>query len=137
MNKSDVHSLRLDANQTIVAMEAKARAKLDTIAEPCALAQGLRLNMNDMGLVHAVDVRRCPEGGWSVVVDLMLTSPNCQFFPYFDFQVREALADLGFEEINIRWEKTAQKWTPERMSSRARQSLEGLRQKSLTSLDQK
>lgn len=80
----------------------------------------LGVNIVDLGLVYAVAVDE-PAGG--VAIELTLTTPGCPLSGFMDDSIRGQLAQLPqVREVAVElvWEPP---WSPEMMSSRARQAL--------------
>ena len=62
----------------------------DTIHDPCGMATGVRLGLNEMGLLRQVQTEPDADG-WSVRVQLRLTSPGCLYFFAFKDNLEERL----------------------------------------------
>jgi metal-sulfur cluster biosynthetic enzyme len=104
-------------------------AALATVYDTCSLFNGTRLNIVEMGLVHAVE-----QVGSTVRVRLMLTDPMCLYLFEMRSQIIEALSRVpGVETVEV--EPVAGKlWWPERMAPEARGRLETLRRERLEKL---
>lgn len=105
------------------AVEAFARRMADDVHDPCSMAIGLRIGLAEMGLIRHLSVDRRPEG-WSVRMQLRLTSPGCQYFYFF----RESLEDrIGAHpeigSVEILWDQIFD-WTPEDFSPSAREKID-------------
>jgi hypothetical protein len=66
------------------------RRTADTIHDPCGMATGVRLGLNEMGLLRRVETEPDADG-WSVRVQLRLTSPGCLYFFAFKDNLEERL----------------------------------------------
>ena len=77
----------------------------------------IHYNIYDMGLIYDVRIN-----GFFVDVDMTLTSPGCPFGPMLIHQVKEAIRDLGAEEVNLEivWDPP---WSPDRMTDEAKLEL--------------
>lgn len=91
---------------------------LQTCYDPCCKERGV--NIVELGLIQGVEVA---ENGHDVRVALLLTSGWCPFSTHLlqmiDQRVR-AIAGVNSVDTAIVWNTV---WTPERMSSSARQKL--------------
>jgi metal-sulfur cluster biosynthetic enzyme len=105
-----------------MASEKQVYAALATVYDTCSLFNGTRLDIVEMGLVHAVE-----RDGGTVRVRLLLTDPLCAYLFEMRSQIIEALSELpGVETVEV--EPVAGKlWWPERMAPEARGRLESLR----------
>ena len=99
------------------------RRTADTVHDPCGMAAGVRLGLNEMGLLRQIQTELEPEG-WSVRVQLRLTSPGCQYFFLFKDNLEERLgAHPQISRAIVDWDPTLD-WTPENLSTVARSKLE-------------
>ena len=106
--------------------EARIRAEINTIGDPCSAAHGMPLGMTDMGLVEAV---RVAPGG-EVDVRLRLTSPCCGMVGYFVDEITRRVSSLdGVGAVAVSVDHGLD-WTPAMMSEEARRA----RRARLTSL---
>lgn len=99
------------------------RQTADGIHDPCGMAMGVRIGLNEMGLLRQVAAD--PDGdGWSVYVQLRLTSPGCQYFFAFKDNLEEQLsAHPQISGVTVEWDPTID-WTPEDLARSARIKLE-------------
>lgn len=100
------------------------RRALDTIGDPCSVAQGVPMGLAEMGVVGSVDV---DESGHARI-GLRLTSPACMMVGYFNVEAeRLLLAIPGISAVTITAD-TGLDWRPEMMSESAiRRRREALR----------
>lgn len=99
------------------------RRTADGIHDPCGMATGVRLGLNEMGLLRRVHTEPDPEG-WNVRVQLRLTSPGCVYFFAFKDNIEERLtAHPQISRVVVDWDPTLD-WTPEDLSPAARSKLE-------------
>ncbi len=99
------------------------RCTADTVHDPCGMAAGVRLGLNEMGLVRRVETEPSAEG-WSVQVQLRLTSPGCVYFFAFKDNLEERLgAHPQISRVAVDWDPSLD-WTPEDLSPAARSRLE-------------
>ena len=95
--------------------EAIIRA-LDECYDPCC--QDRKISVVDMGLIESVEIR-----GREVRIEMVLTTGWCPFASRLLGMVEEevgGLPEVDVVEVEIVWDPT---WTPERMSSSAREKL--------------
>jgi metal-sulfur cluster biosynthetic enzyme len=96
---------------------AAIRRALDTIGDPCSVAQGVPMGLDEMGLVERVDLD--DEG--HATIALRLTSPTCFMVGYFDVEARDrALAVPGVRSVTITTDRGV-RWTSAMISPAARQ----------------
>ncbi len=99
------------------------RRTADTIHDPCGMATGVRLGLNEMGLLRRVETEPDADG-WSVRVQLRLTSPGCLYFFAFKDNLEERLiAHPQITRVEVEWDPTLD-WTPEDLSPAAQSKLE-------------
>src|SRR3712207_5556106 len=95
----------------------------DTIHDPCGMATGVRLGLSEMGLLRRVETEPGVDG-WSVRVQLRLTSPGCVYFFAFKDNLEERLtAHPQISRVDVDWDPSLD-WTPEDLSPAARSKLE-------------
>ena len=108
-------------------VRAYVRRMADTVHDPCGMAVGVRVGLDEMGLLRRVEITRAAEGGgsyWSVRVDLRLTGPGCQYFFAFKANLEELLvAHPQISGAVVEWDPSLD-WTPENMSPAARSKLQ-------------
>lgn len=77
----------------------------------------LYIDIVSLGLIYQVNIE-----GKTVKVEMTLTTPGCPLAPIIDQMVREALAPLKPEKVELKlvWEPA---WTKERMSEEAKLQL--------------
>ncbi len=91
----------------------------DTIHDPCGMAAGIKLGLNEMGLIRQIDVEPLGQG-WKVHVLLRLTSPGCEYFFAFRDNLEEKTArHPQIESIEVEWDPTLD-WTPSDLTEEAR-----------------
>ncbi len=99
------------------------RRTADTIHDPCGMATGVRLGLNEMGLLRRIQTEPDADG-WSVRVQLRLTSPGCLYFFAFKDNLEERLtAHPQISRVDVEWDPSLD-WTPEDLSPAARSKLE-------------
>jgi len=104
-------------------LAARVRERLNAIEDPCSLAQGFGVGMDDMGLVTGVDVRPLPDGRHAVHVHLRTTAPACFSVPFFDTAVRTAIAAIeGVGEVELSW-GSPEDWSADAMAPDVRRRL--------------
>ena len=99
------------------------RCTADRIHDPCGMAVGVRLGLNEMGLLREVGAEPDAEG-WSVRIRLRLTSPGCQYYFLFKDTLEEQLTTHPqISRVVVDWDQ-ALDWTPADLSLDARDKLE-------------
>lgn len=102
------------------------RRTADSVHDPCGMAAGVRLGLNEMGLLRHLHAEPDADG-WSVRVQLRLTSPGCQYFFLFKDNLEERLsAHPQISRVVVDWDPSLD-WTPEDMIPAARNKLDGRR----------
>ena len=102
------------------------RRTADTIHDPCGMATGVRLGLNEMGLLRQVQTEPDADG-WSIRIQLRLTSPGCVYFFAFKDNLEERLgAHPQISRVVVDWDPTLD-WTPEDLSPAAQSKLEARR----------
>ena len=111
MTSTEVAPVTPDKDEVV----AEIRRRLDTIGDPCSVANGVPMGIDEMGLVEAVEL----DDAGNVVVRLRLTSPTCFMVGYFNVEAKkrvlevpdvksvEVTADIGLD------------WMPSMMSAGA------------------
>lgn len=114
----------------LVAIERFVRSEANAIADPCAIATGVPIGLDDMGLVKSVTVRPAAPAtaGVEVALELRLTSPECLYAVYFERELRGRLVGQhGIASIAVEWGSPFE-WSPELMAPSARAALAARRQ---------
>ena len=97
-----------------VRLEGEIRACLREIKDPCSVATGHPLHLEEMGLVRSVEV---DHAAGRATIDLRLTSPTCVMVGYFVTEieklVRDALPEIT--DVEVRFDHGFD-WTPDMMS---------------------
>jgi len=92
------------------------RRRLNSIGDPCSVANGVPMGVDDMGLVRGVEL----DDGGHAVIDLRLTSPTCHMVGYFHVEAeRRALEVEGVRSVEVRHDLGLD-WSPEHMSDDAK-----------------
>jgi metal-sulfur cluster biosynthetic enzyme len=101
---------------------AQVREALRRVADPCAIATGVPVDIVDMGLVQGIDVR-----GHTVTVTLRLTSPFCMQIGLISEQIQKVVRRLdGVADVCVDVDHLAE-WMPEMMNPAAQRRLRRLR----------
>jgi metal-sulfur cluster biosynthetic enzyme len=96
---------------------AKIRAKLNEIGDPCSVAQGVPMGIDDMGLVRDVAI----DDDGNVTIDLRLTSPTCHIVGYFGEEAKRRVLELrGVRSVTVQVDHGLD-WMPQMMSEEARE----------------
>lgn len=95
-----------------VAMAAQIRRELDGIKDPCSLASGVPLGLDEMGIVDIVDV--AADG--AVEVTLRLTSPFCHMIGFFKTETERIVGAVpGVTSVALKADNGLD-WSPSRIS---------------------
>ncbi len=93
------------------------RRALDTIGDPCSVANGTPMGLQEMGLVE--DIRLDDDG--NVAIRLRLTSPTCMMIGYFDVEAKRRVQQIaGVRSVEVTADRGLD-WTPDLMSDAAKQ----------------
>lgn len=93
----------------------------NTVHDPCGMAAGIAMGMDEMGLIRRIDAERDDEGRWQVHALVRLTSPGCEYFFAFRDNLQErASAHPQVSEVEVEWDPTLD-WTPEALTPEARE----------------
>jgi metal-sulfur cluster biosynthetic enzyme len=94
----------------------KIRAHINDIQDPCSIAAGDALGLEDMGLVEAVEI----DGDGIVSVKIRLTSPTCVMVGLFAAEIQDRVSTLpGVRRVDVAFDRGLD-WRPEMMSADAR-----------------
>jgi metal-sulfur cluster biosynthetic enzyme len=89
---------------------------LDECYDPCC--RDRKISVIDMGLIESVEIQ-----GGNVSIEMVLTSGWCPFAARLLEMIKEEvgkLPDVDAVDVEVVWDPT---WTPERMSTEAREKL--------------
>jgi metal-sulfur cluster biosynthetic enzyme len=89
---------------------------LDECYDPCC--RDRKISVIDMGLIESVEIQ-----GGNVSIEMVLTSGWCPFAARLLEMIKEEvgkLPDVDAVDVEVVWDPT---WTPERMSTEARETL--------------
>jgi metal-sulfur cluster biosynthetic enzyme len=115
-------------------LEARVRAAIDSVQDPCSMAQAVPIGISEMGMVTGVRLSEpSADGRRDVELGLRVTAPGCMYVPFMDSSIKAAVAEL--EEIGaveIDWEATAD-WTPDDIAAPAQKRIHEARQQRLRS----
>ncbi len=100
------------------------RSVANQVYDPCSMAMGLNVGLDEMGLVR--EISACPgANGWDVRLLLRLTSPGCQYFFYFKEELeKRLLAYASVSTVRVDWDEQFD-WTPDDFSASAREKIAG------------
>jgi metal-sulfur cluster biosynthetic enzyme len=108
-----------DRDQTVAGREefvAEIRRTLDTIGDPCSVAHGSPMGLDEMGLIESVAVDE--EGG--VDIGIRLTSPCCMMLGYFEVEATKRVGTLpGVSRVKVHSDQGLD-WRPEMIKPEAR-----------------
>lgn len=98
--------------------------RVNSVQDPCSLAQAIPVGLSDMGLVTDVRVSDAGSGGrHDVELMLRVTAPGCMYQPFMDRSIRAAVADLEeVGEITTTWDADAD-WSPAEIAAPARRRI--------------
>ena len=99
-------------------LEQAAWNQLKTCYDP-----EIPVNIVDLGLVYALDIRTLEDGGSEVTVQMTLTAPGCGMGPIIASEARQKILTIdGVTDANVElvWDPP---WTPDRISEEGKQKL--------------
>jgi probable FeS assembly SUF system protein SufT len=99
-------------------LEQAAWNQLKTCYDP-----EIPVNIVDLGLVYALDIRALENGGSEVTVQMTLTAPGCGMGPIIASEARQKILTIdGVTDANVElvWDPP---WTPDRISEEGKQKL--------------
>jgi probable FeS assembly SUF system protein SufT len=99
-------------------LEQAAWDQLKTCYDP-----EIPVNIVDLGLVYALDVKSREGGGCEVTVQMTLTAPGCGMGPIIAREARQKILTIdGITDANVDlvWDPP---WTPDRISTEGKQKL--------------
>ena len=95
---------------------ATIRRTLNSIGDPCSVAAGVGMGLDDMGLVEDVQI----DADGNVAIKLRLTSPACMMTGYFQVQAQVRVAQIaGVRSVAVRADLGLD-WHPDMMSEAAK-----------------
>ncbi|MFZ3555865.1 metal-sulfur cluster assembly factor [Streptomyces sp. BH055] len=106
--------------------EAKVRAVLNEIVDPCSITAGVPAGLDDMGLVSEIRVEEDPAGtgGWRVAATVGVTEPSCVLIGSFASEAQARLTALpGVTSVEVSLADDYE-WTQDRLAPHYRQRLE-------------
>jgi metal-sulfur cluster biosynthetic enzyme len=114
-------------------LQTRVLAALDTVQDPCSLAQAIPIGIAEMGMVTDVRVGGADEVGLrDVELVLRVTAPGCMYVPFMDRSIRVAVGELEeVRDVSTVWEPTAD-WTPDAISPPARARIAEARRRRLS-----
>lgn len=110
-------------------LEQRVRAAIDTVKDPCSLAQAVPVGIAEMGMVTAVRIGDPGDDGRrDLDLVLRVTAPGCMYVPFMDSSIRAAVGELEeIAEVNIEWDPDAD-WRPADIAGPARRRIQEARQ---------
>lgn len=95
------------------ALETRIRQEMDAIKDPCSVASGLAMGLDEMGILDGVDI--APDG--HVTLTLRLTSPFCHMIGFFKTESTQLVSALhGVSGVTLKADNGLD-WTPDRISA--------------------
>jgi metal-sulfur cluster biosynthetic enzyme len=101
-------------------LEIRVRDCLRQIHDPCSIATGHPLHLEEMGLIKSIVV---DADAARVVVDIRLTSPSCTMVGYFVTEIQELVVAAAPEirDVEVLFDHGLD-WAPDMMSEEVRQA---------------
>lgn len=94
--------------QAMADLQARIRTELDEIKDPCSLAAGTPLGLDEMGLIRDVII----DANGDVTIDLRLTSPFCHMIGFFQQEATRRVRELcGAQRVTLRADNGLD-WSP-------------------------
>ena len=98
-------------------LRAAVLQRLDRIKDPCSVAGGTPMGLNEMGLVGSVDIS--PAG--DVGINLRLTSPFCHMIAFMQSEAVKGVGALpGVRSVSLSGDQGLD-WSPSMIAEPARQ----------------
>ncbi|MFS0737151.1 iron-sulfur cluster assembly protein [Sphingomonas sp. 1P06PA] len=94
---------------------AAIRRVLDEIHDPCSLAGGVPLGLDEMGLIDRIDI----SDDGAIEIRLRLTAPFCHMIGYFKTEATQRVMALPGVTAVALIADNGLDWAPERMSEAA------------------
>jgi metal-sulfur cluster biosynthetic enzyme len=95
--------------------ETLIRNVLNTIGDPCSVASGTPMGIEEMGLIEAVGL----DADGHVRISMRLTAPLCHNVGYFNVEIKRRLAELdGVTSVDVTMDHGLD-WTPAMISEGA------------------
>lgn len=103
----------IDKNTAIT--EEVIRQAINEIKDPCSCVAGVPAGLEEMGLVHELNIEE-GQNGFKVEVSLGITDPTCALGPIFVGAVKKRLREFeGIESANVIYRPDLV-WTEDRFS---------------------
>lgn len=97
-------------------LERLIRRELDTIKDPCSIASGVPLGLDEMGLVDRIEIV-----GTVATVHLRLTSPFCHMIGFFHVEAARLIGAIeGIEAVQVVADNGLD-WSPAHISADAQE----------------
>jgi metal-sulfur cluster biosynthetic enzyme len=107
---------------TVVSEELETRIRdcLHQIKDPCSVATGYPLHLEEMGLVKSIEI---DAAAGRAVVDLRLTSPTCVMVGYFVTEIQKVVTEAipEIRDVKVLFDHGFD-WTPDMMSAEVRRA---------------
>lgn len=105
-------------------LKERVLERIDSIQDPCSLAQAIPVGLSEMGLVTDVRISEPDaEGRSDVELMLRVTAPGCMYMPFMDRSIKEAVGGLEeVGEISTEWDPMAD-WSPSEIAEPARERI--------------
>lgn len=113
-------------------LEERVLAAIDSIQDPCSLAQAIPIGLSEMGLVSDVRLGEPrADGRRDVELVLRVTAPGCMYVPFMDRSIRAAVGELDeIGEIVTDWDPDAD-WSLSDIAAPARERIAAARERRL------
>ncbi|MGW1024804.1 metal-sulfur cluster assembly factor [Streptomyces sp. NPDC002577] len=103
--------------------EARIRATLNEILDPCSITAGVPAGLDDMGLVSDIHVQDDDAGGQRIAVTVGVTEPSCVLIGSFANEAHARLTALpGVSAVDVTLAEDFD-WTQDRLAPHYRQRL--------------
>ena len=96
----------------VIGLKEAIRRELDGIKDPCSLASGVPLGLDEMGLIDSIEIA----SSGAVTLRLRLTSPFCHMIGYFKTETTRLVTALpGVTSVALEADNGLD-WSPGRIS---------------------
>jgi metal-sulfur cluster biosynthetic enzyme len=118
-----------ESQSPLVDRAADIRRRLNSIGDPCSVASGTPMGIEELGLIKSVDI----DDLGVVTIAMRLTAPLCHNVGYFNVEIEERLLELDHVTAVVVTMDHGLEWTPADISPDAqRRRTENLRRLGLT-----
>jgi metal-sulfur cluster biosynthetic enzyme len=106
-----------------VLSDVDVRRVADGITDPCSVALGTQMGLDELGLIRDVSLIPAEGGGSDVTIRVGLTSPSCLYWLHFERELRARVGELdGVASVTVDRDQSYD-WDEDRIAPEARRRL--------------